>query len=174
MFAVLVAAVVSSGAIVHGPIVHIQPYSIRGVVVDVHEAPVVGATVVASSPSGSSTTISGPTGTFCFSNLPEDTYTLVALRLGFDAVSLPGVTVLSGYTQVAILQMHLTVKTIIEHFDNPVLVNPRIISDVYAYSSNELPKLNVLTALPDPIAAAEAATAGLLVTPGIGGPQYSR
>jgi len=35
--------------------------------------------------------------------------------------------------------------------------------------SNTLPKLNVLSTLPDPIAAAEAATAGVLVSPGIGG-----
>ena len=67
-------------------------------------APIPNMKVVAVSPSQTATTYTDMKGSYSFSSLAPDTYTVAAEKAGYDAVQEPGVTVFADQTQTVYLQ----------------------------------------------------------------------
>src|SRR5690348_13914261 len=74
--------------------------TISGHVVDSStQAPVAGARVTVASPSQTESTTTDAAGAYAFVSLSPDTYAVTATATGYDATSLPGISVLADQSQ---------------------------------------------------------------------------
>ncbi|WP_317996519.1 TonB-dependent receptor [Vulcanimicrobium alpinum] len=112
--------------------------ALSGRVVDVaSQAPVAGARVTASAPSGSATQITDANGSFQFLTLQPDTYTLVVSIAGYDSASLSGITVQADQTTTFNVTMAKTLQRIgaTRSRATTSLIQPGVSTDVYNISA---------------------------------------
>ena len=109
--------------------------TLRGRVVDAAtQAPVAGATVVASSPSQNAQTVSDASGSFSFISLQPDTYTVSATKAGYDPQSQPGISIVADQSATVSLSLQKTLKTIahLTSRSSQSLVKSGVTSDVFS------------------------------------------
>jgi hypothetical protein len=112
--------------------------ALSGKVVDTaNQAPVAGAKVTATSPSGSATATTDKTGSFQFLSLAPDTYALSVSDAGYDPATLSGITVQADQTATFSVALAKTLKTIgrVQARSNASLIQPGISTDVYNVSA---------------------------------------
>ena len=85
---------------------------LSGNVKDDASAPVSGATITASAPSGTSTTPTDAAGHFVFLSLAPDTYIVTMTKSGYSPSSLSGITVFADQTQTVSIAAHPALKSI--------------------------------------------------------------
>ena len=97
------------------------------------QAPVAGAKVTATSPSGSATTTTDKNGSFTFLSLSPDTYALSVTDAGYDPATLSGITVQADQTATFNVSLAKTLKQIgrVQSRSNASLIQPGISTDVY-------------------------------------------
>ncbi len=108
--------------------------SLSGKVLDTAtQAPVAGAKVTATSPSGSATTTTDKNGSFTFLSLSPDTYALSVTDAGYDPAGLSGITVQADQTATFNVTLAKTLKQIgrVQSRSNASLIQPGISTDVY-------------------------------------------
>lgn len=96
--------------------------------------PVPDAAVTANSASQTATVTSDASGKFVFLSLQPDTYTVSAVKQGYDPVSVPGITVQADQTRTVTLTTRKSLKTIanVTSLAQHALVRPGTTSDVYS------------------------------------------
>lgn len=110
---------------------------LRGRVVDIRGVGVANATVRASSPCQTEKTTTDASGHFVFVNLAPDTYTVTIARANFLPVQMTGVAVQADQTATVTSMLMwaekepLRIKRV-NHHDWPSLLQPGIVSDIYA------------------------------------------
>lgn len=112
--------------------------TIRGRVVDAAtNAPIVGATVTAVSPSQTATTTTDGSGSFSLLALNPDTYTLRVEKTGYSPASQPGATVFADQASTFVISLALALKTIgrVSARGSGSLVRPGTTSDVYSVNA---------------------------------------
>jgi len=86
---------------------------IQGTVVDsAGNAPIADAAVTAASPSQTGTTTTDASGHFLFISLAPDTYSVSASKTGYNAATVPGVTVVSDQSRTISIVLQRTIKTL--------------------------------------------------------------
>jgi len=116
---------------------------IGGMILDENKAPVAGATVTASAPSGTSTTTTDIAGHFIFLTLAPDTYTVSAAKEGYNPLSQGGVTVFADNTQQLVLHTEHSIKEI-GHVTSKAasdLVRSGTTTDVYSVNATTAEKV---------------------------------
>lgn len=111
---------------------------LSGRVVDsVTSTPIAGAKVTVVSPSQSATTATDGAGHFSFVSLAPDTYTLSIEQAGFDALSVPGVSIHADAQQSFPFSLRKTLRTIghVSARSNGDLVRPGQTADVYSVNA---------------------------------------
>ncbi|MGZ6217268.1 MAG: TonB-dependent receptor domain-containing protein [Vulcanimicrobiaceae bacterium] len=129
----LLAALVLS--LVPGTVTAGTTGTIRGRVLDAStDSPVAGATVTATSPSQTATTVTDSGGHFSFISLAPDTYSVSAQKTGFDPQSQPGVSVFADQSANVSLTIEPQLKTIARTTSrsSSSLVRSGTTSDVYS------------------------------------------
>jgi hypothetical protein len=113
--------------------------TLRGRVVDgATNAPVVGATVNAVSPSQTASTVTDGSGAFSFLALNPDTYTLHVEKTGYAPASQPGATVFADQAATFVISLAPALKTIgrVTSVGNTSLVRAGTTSDVYSVNAS--------------------------------------
>ena len=107
---------------------------LNGTVTDTKGAPVVGAVVIATSPSQVATVITDSHGHFSFLSLSPDTYTVTVKKANFNTASLSGVTVFAdqSYTVSLVLSPELKTIATVRSVAAGNLVKPGTVSSVYS------------------------------------------
>jgi hypothetical protein len=109
--------------------------TLRGRVLDATtHAPVVGAVVIASSPSQTATSVTDAAGAFSFISLAPDTYTVSASKSGYEPQSQAGISVVADQSATATLALTKALKTIARTTSRSTqsLVHSGVTSDVYS------------------------------------------
>jgi hypothetical protein len=108
--------------------------------------PLADASVTANSASQTTTVTSDASGHFVFISLRPDTYTVSAVKEGYDPVSVPGITVLADQTRTVALTTRKSLKTIanVSSISQHALVRPGTTSDVYSVDPNTARQTAVL------------------------------
>ncbi len=111
--------------------------SLSGVVTTTSNAPISGADVTVSSPSGHSSTTTDAGGHFNFLSLAPDTYTVTVSKANYANTSTPGVVVFADQAQTLQLQMSQQLKTIatVRSQAQGTLVKAGTTTDVYAVNA---------------------------------------
>jgi len=137
--------------------------NITGVVKDAAGKPLADVKVAAAAPSQSLTGTTDAHGYYSLVNLIPDTYTLSFQKSGYQATSVPGVTVLQDQTVTVNQQMQTELKTIanVTASGTSNLVKPDQGSDVYTIGGAQL------TAATNPTGSLETIYQWLAVTPGV-------
>jgi hypothetical protein len=120
---------------------------LNGQVTDDTGAPVAGVAVKASSSSQSADTTTDNAGHFTFISLAPDSYTVSAIKTGYDAASYPGVAVFADNTFTIAVKMHKsTLKEIgaVSSRASGDLIKPGTTSDVYSVNANTAAKVTGL------------------------------
>ncbi len=101
-------------------------------------APVAGAMVTASAPTGSATVTSDAAGHFSFLTLGPDTYTVTASKTGYQTASVPGQIVFADTVQTVTVRLTAALKTIahVTSAGAGALVKSGTTSDVYSVNSS--------------------------------------
>ena len=101
------------------------------------QAPIAGAKVTATSPSGTSTTTADKNGAFTFISLTPDTYTLTVSAPAYDAASLSGITVQADQTVTYSVSLVKRLQQIgrVSSRSSASLIQPGISTDVYNISA---------------------------------------
>jgi hypothetical protein len=113
--------------------------SLRGRVVDATtNAPIVGATVSAVSPSQTAATVTDSSGAFSFLALNPDTYTLHVEKTGYSPVAQPGASVFADQSSTFVIPLASALKTIgrVASRASGSLVRPGTTSDVYSVNAS--------------------------------------
>ena len=100
-------------------------------------APVAGASVAVSSPSGGASTTTDNGGNFSFLTLAPDTYTVSVKKTDYQDTSQPGVTVFADQVQTLAITMPKALKTIVHVTSQGAgsLVKSGTTSDVYSVNA---------------------------------------
>lgn len=108
-------------------------------------APIANATVTAASPSGTRQTHSDSHGYYTVQALYPDTYTVSFQATGYEAQSVPGVTVQQNLTTTQDVALGKALKTIASAHARSAgnLVKPNVTSDVYTVSGQQLNALSL-------------------------------
>ncbi|MGZ3575704.1 MAG: carboxypeptidase regulatory-like domain-containing protein [Vulcanimicrobiaceae bacterium] len=111
---------------------------ISGNLLDERGAAVANANVTATSPSGTVSTTTDASGHFVFLTLEPDTYTISALKSGFDPISTAGVSVFADQVQTISLHTRHSLKEIANVTSRAAgdLVKSGQTSDVYSVNAN--------------------------------------
>lgn len=139
--------------------------NINGTVVDPSGKPVADVSVTAASASQTGHATTDARGFFSIVNLTPDTYTVSFQKQGFQATSVPGITVFQDQTNVVNQRLQTELKTIatVRAAGASNLVKPNQGSDVYNVSGQQL------TAATNPVNTHETLYQYLAVTPGVTG-----
>ena len=86
--------------------------SLTGTVTDEHGAPVAGAAVQASSPSGGATVIADSGGHFAFLTLAPETYTVTVSKTGYSPSSQVGISIFADQALTLTLKISKSLQTI--------------------------------------------------------------
>ena len=114
--------------------------SMRGTVFDATtHAPIAGATVTATSPSQSATTVTDARGAFSFLSLAPDAYSISATKNGYNATSQGGLTIFADQSTNVSVGMQPALKTIasLESRSSSSLVHSGTTSDVFSVNPAE-------------------------------------
>ncbi|MFN2529375.1 MAG: carboxypeptidase regulatory-like domain-containing protein, partial [Candidatus Baltobacteraceae bacterium] len=120
---------------------------LTGVVVDEKNAPVSGAAVTATAPSGSATSTTDASGHFVFVSLAPDTYTVSVTKTGYAPISSAGISVFADQTQTISLATHLEALKEIGNVTSrsaTSLVKSGTTSDVYSVNASQAEKMTGL------------------------------
>ena len=113
--------------------------TVTGTVVDAAtKAPIAGVQVSAISPSQVARVTTDASGRYTFLSLAPDTYTISAQRAGYDAVSIAGIAVFAGQSQVVPIVLQRSLKQIARVTSRSSLspVRPGTGTDVYSVNPN--------------------------------------
>jgi hypothetical protein len=100
-------------------------------------APIVGATVTATSPSQTAVSTTDATGHFAFLTLGPDTYTITASKGGYQSTSVPGQVVYADTVQTVSLRMIKALQTIahVTAAAGGALVKSGTTADIYSVNA---------------------------------------
>jgi hypothetical protein len=148
--------------------------TLTGTVIDsATKQPLVGAKLTATSPSQIATATTDSKGHFELLDIAPDTYTLTVTYTGYDASSLPGVSVFADNTRDIVIDAQKTQKTIAIVKSKPAssLVKAGTTSDVYSVDSTTQAKVAVAGGGSnlDSAFSALATVPGVVVEPGQSG-----
>lgn len=139
--------------------------NISGTVTDASGKPVADVAVTAASPSQTGHGTTDANGFYSIVNLTPDTYTVSFQKQGFQALSVPGITVFQDQTDRVNEKLQTELKTIasVRSTGASNLVKSNQGSDVYTVSGQQL------TAATNPVDSHETLYQYLAVTPGVTG-----
>jgi hypothetical protein len=137
---VLAAAMLCTGLMVPQAAYAGTTGNISGTVIDGSGKPVADVAVTAASASQSEKTATDAHGFYTLVNLTPDTYTVSFQKQGFQALSVPGITVFQDQTIAVNQRLQTELKTIaaVHATGASNLVKPNQGSDVYNVSGQQL------------------------------------
>jgi len=111
--------------------------NIAGTVKDSKGAPIAGVQVQVVAPSMSRTATTDAGGHFVILSLGPDTYTVSLTKMGYQSISIPGVTVFADQTQQVAYTLQAALKTIghVTSAAGASLVKPGVGGDLYSVNS---------------------------------------